>query len=186
MSVLSTSGCFGSPPASGWVTRWLEGCPPGATLLDWAAGSGRHARAGHAAGMIVTAIDRDQAALDRLSDLPVERIAADLERGPWPFPARRFDVVVCTNYLFRPRLALLAALVADGGRLIYETFAVGHERLGRPSNPAFLLREAELLEVARTAGLRVLAYEQGERAAPGPAIVQRLCAMRGPGLPAIR
>lgn len=186
MSVLSSSGCVEPPPASGWVMRWIEGCARGATLLDYAAGSGRHARAAHSAGMIVTAIDRDQAALDRLSDLPVERIVADLERGAWPFPARRFDVVVCTNYLFRPRLALLAALVADGGRLVYETFAVGHERFGRPSNPAFLLRDGELLDVARAAGLRVVAYEQGERAAPGPAIVQRLCAARGPGRSAIR
>lgn len=173
-------------PASDWVLRWLEGCPPGATMLDWAAGSGRHARAAHALGLIVTAVDRDPAALDGLSDLPVERIVADLERGPWPFAHRRFDVVVCTNYLFRPRLALLAALVADGGRLIYETFAVGHERFGRPANPTFLLRDGELLDLARAAGLRVAAYEHGERAGPRPALVQRLCALRGPAHASIR
>lgn len=181
--VLSGLASHAAAPPSDWVLRWLDGCPPGATLLDWACGSGRHARAAHSRGMIVTAADRDQAALDELSDLPVERIACDLERGAWPFAQRRFDVVVCTNYLFRPRLALLAALVDDGGRLIYETFAAGHERFGRPTNPAYLLRDAELLDAARAAGLRVAGYEHGERAAPRAAMVQRLCAVRGPALP---
>ena len=135
--------------------------------------------------MIVTAIDRDQHALDEMSDLPVERIAADLEQGPWPFAQRRFDVVVCTRYLFRPRLALLASLVADGGRLVYETFARGHERFGRPSNPDYLLRDAELIDAARAAGLRVVAYEHGQTVLAAPAIVQRLCAVRGAALPLV-
>lgn len=185
MSVLS--GGTGAPmqAASAWVLRWLQDCAPGATMLDWACGSGRHVRAAVARGMIVTAIDRDQQALDELSDLPVERIAADLEQGPWPFGERRFDVVVCTRYLFRPRLALLAAVVADGGRLVYETFALGHERFGRPSNPEYLLQDAELIDAARAAGLRVVAYEHGPIALPAPAIVQRLCAVRSATLPPV-
>ena len=185
MSVLSDDIDPQRPAASPWVARWLEDCAPGTTVLDWACGSGRHVRVAYARGMIVTAIDRDQQALDELSDLPVERIVADLERGPWPFAQRRFDMVICTRYLFRPRLALLAALVADGGRLVYETFAVGHERFGRPSNPAYLLRDAELIDAARTAGLRVIAYEHGRTARPTPAVVQRLCAARGAALPLV-
>ena len=129
--------------------------------------------------MIVTAIDRDQDAVDQLSDLPVERMVGDLERGPWPFPDRRFDVLVCANYLFRPRIALLAGLVAPGGRFVYETFAAGNERFGRPSNPDFLLRDGELLAVCAAAGLRVVAYEHGEQASPRPAMVQRVFAVRG-------
>lgn len=129
--------------------------------------------------MIVTAIDRDQQAVDQLSDLPVERIVADLERGPWPFPDRRFHAVVCTNYLFRPRIALLAALVSPGGAFVVETFALGNERFGRPSNPDFLLRDGELLAVCGAAGLRVVAYEHGETSTPKPAVVQRVFAVRG-------
>ena len=88
--------------------------------------------------------------------------------GEWPFGRERFDAVVVTNYLFRPRFALLAALVAPGGLLVYETFARGNERYGKPSNPAFLLAPGELLERCRSAGLRVLAYEHGcSSAAPG-------------------
>jgi hypothetical protein len=48
--------------------------------------------------------------------------------------------VIVTNYLHRPLFPLLIDCIADGGALIYETFARGNERFGRPSNPAFLAR----------------------------------------------
>jgi len=44
--------------------------------------------------------------------------------------------------------------------LIYETFARGNERIGRPRNPDFLLRPGELL--AAVTRLTVVAFEQGE------------------------
>ena len=44
-----------------------------------------------------------------------------------------------TNYLWRPILPALCATVAPDGLLICETFARGHEALGRPTNPDFLL-----------------------------------------------
>ncbi len=102
----------------------------------------------------------------------------DLESGPWPFNGERFDAVVVANYLFRPRFDLLASLIAPGGLLVYETFARGNERYGRPSNPAFLLETGELLDRSRRAGLTVLAYETGLAQRPAPALVQRVCAVR--------
>jgi hypothetical protein len=60
--------------------------------------------------------------------------------------------------------------------LIYETFAIGNEAFGKPSNPAFLLAPGELLEHAARAGLRVLAFEDGLVNTPKPAMVQRICA----------
>ena len=62
--------------------------------------------------------------------------------------------------------------------LIYETFALGNERFGRPRNPDFLLRPGELLEAF--AGLTVIAFEQGEMALPRPAVIQRIAAVSGP------
>ena len=67
---------------------------------------------------------------------------------------------------------LLNALEVNGV-LIYETFMAGNERFGKPANPAFLLRPGELLDVARRR-LTVVAFEQGQVAAPRPAVVQRL------------
>jgi hypothetical protein len=85
---------------------------------------------------------------------------------------------VVTNYLHRPLFPAIAGAVADGGALIYETFAQGNERFGKPSNPDFLLRPGELLELARAAGLRVLAYEDLTVETPRPACVQRIAATR--------
>ncbi|MFN0185411.1 MAG: class I SAM-dependent methyltransferase [Aquabacterium sp.] len=148
--------------------------PSGGSVLDVACGHGRHVRWLVSLGHRVTAVDRDAVAVDPLRTL-AEIAVADIEAGPWPWPGRRFDAVIVTNYLWRPLLPLLVDGVAPGGVLIYETFAVGHERLGRPSRPDFLLRPGELLEVARD--LDVVAYEAG--LVSGPArVVQRLAARR--------
>jgi hypothetical protein len=90
-------------------------------------------------------------------------------------PGRRFDAVIVTHYLWRALLPTLVASVADGGLLLYETFAQGQERFGKPSNPDFLLRPGELLTVAPD--LHVLAYEDGVAEDPLRR-VQRLAAWR--------
>jgi len=72
----------------------------------------------------------------------------------------------------------LKAALAPGGIVIYETFAAGNERFGRPSNPDFLLRPGELLDAF--AGLTVIAFEQGEVSRPRPAVIQRVAAAAGP------
>jgi len=162
---------------SPWVVRWAAELPAGASVLDVACGSGRHARWLAARGLRVTGVDRDAAALSGLLDV-AETIVADIEGGPWPLPAgATFDAVVVTNYLHRPLWPQLLAAVAPGGRLIYETFAVGNETVGKPSNPAFLLAPGELLDAVR-GQLRVIGYEDGFLALPRDAYVQRVCAVR--------
>jgi SAM-dependent methyltransferase len=147
-------------------------------VLDLAAGSGRHthllARAGHS----VLAVDRDTTALRAGTRNPtVEILESDLEDGtPWPMDERRFAGIVVTNYLHRPLLPRLVQSLLPGGLLIYETFAIGNERFGRPSNPAFLLAPGELLAFAEEFGLTVLGYFSGEVGQPKPAVVQRLAA----------
>ncbi|AJP57115.1 SAM-dependent methyltransferase [Pandoraea vervacti] len=165
---------------SPWLVRWAHLIAPGARVLDLACGQGRHTRWLIERGAYVTAIDRDTAALATMSTLPnVTTLAADLEGAPWPLPARStFDAVVVTNYLHRPLFAHIAASVAPGGVLIYETFAQGNEKYGKPSNPAFLLAPGELLDIAREAGLRVAGFEDVTMPAPRAACVQRLCATR--------
>ena len=158
---------------SPWVVRFAPLLAPSCPVLDLACGGGRHAVWLRAAGHPVTAVDID---LSRLADdLSIEAIQADLENGPWPLGERRFGGVVVTNYLWRPLFDRIVASVSPGGVLIYETFAVGNERFGKPSNPDFLLRPGELLAQVR-GKLDVVAYEHGEIAAPRRAVVQRICA----------
>lgn len=166
----------GTEPASAWVQRWSHLVAPGATLLDVACGAGRHLRWFASRGAHVTGVDRDAVALQGLAGLG-ELVVADIEGGPWPFAGRRFDAVVVTNYLWRALLPTLVASVEDDGVLIYETFAIGNEAFGRPSNPNFLLQPGELLQ--STAGLQTVAYEHGFAPAPDR-IVQRIVARRAP------
>jgi SAM-dependent methyltransferase len=168
-------------PPSAWVRRFLpllQHLRPGGSVLDLACGSGRHVRLLAEAGFAVTGVDRDEAAVAPLRGL-ARIVVADLEGAPWPLPGERFDGIVVTNYLWRPLLPVLAESLAEGGVLIYETFAHGQQSIGRPSRPEFLLQPGELLRAF--AGLRVVAFEDGfEAAPPAPAerFVQRLVAVR--------
>lgn len=165
--------------ASHWVRRFLPLIKPGGTVLDLACGNGRHSLLLAARGFRVAAADRDAAALARIAaGAPgIETRVADLEGQAWPYPGRRFDGIVVTNYLFRPLLPTLLDSLGENGVLIYETFMLGNERCGKPSNPEFLLRPHELLDLVR-GKLTVVAFEQGQVSLPRPAVVQRLCATR--------
>jgi len=162
---------------SAWVERWADRVPAGGRVLDIACGRGRHARYFAARGHTVEAVDCDPAKLAMLDGVSgVATRCVDLEGGPWPFEGERFAGIVVVNYLYRPLFPRLLGGLAPGGALIYETFETGNERYGRPSNPDFLLRPGELLDVVR-GRLRVLAYEDLFAASPRPAMVQRICAV---------
>ena len=157
------------------MQRWARLIRPGGRVLDLACGSGRHVRWLAARGFAVTAVDRDGAALQPLRGI-AQVVVADLEGAPWPLPGARFDALVVTNYLWRPLWPELLAALDAGGVLIYETFAAGQQRIGRPSRPEFLLRHGELLQLARS--LRVVGYEDGWLDDP-PRCVQRIAAAAG-------
>ena len=167
-----------SAPASTWVRRFVPLIRRGGRVLDLAAGSGRHTRLLLESGFTVCAVDRDISALLPLAGSGCEVRQVDLEAGDSPPLDTGYDAIVVTNYLHRPLLPAIAQALAAGGVLIYETFARGNERFGRPHNPDFLLCPGELLEAF--AMLTVVAFEQGEISVPRPAVIQRITAIAGP------
>jgi len=165
---------------SAWVICWADRIPAGGRVLDIACGNGRHARFFAGRGHPVEAVDRDPALLARLAGIPgISTRCVDLEGGQWPYLGDQFAGIVVANYLHRPLFPHLLAALAVGGVLIYETFAAGNERYGRPSNPAHLLTPGELLDVIH-GRLRVIAYEDLQVSEPRPAMVQRICATKAP------
>lgn len=169
----------GGEAPSAWVARFMPLVAGGGTVLDVACGTGRHVRMALGLGHRVTGVDKYVAGIAGLMGTPgFDFVEANLEDGsPWPLAGTTFDAVIVTNYLYRPLFPCLIDALAPGGVLIYETFALGNERFGRPSNPDFLLRPGELLDEVG-GRLQVVAYEQGEVRTPRPAVIQRICATR--------
>lgn len=163
---------------SAWVELHARRVRSAGKVLDLACGAGRHTRYLCKLGFQVIAVDLDVSGIDDLiGDSQVEVIQADLEAGPWPLGYREFDGIVVTNYLHRPLLPKLVDALAPEGVLIYETFAVGNEKYGRPRNPHYLLKQGELLDTFGEQ-LEVLDYAHGFDEHPSPAIRQRICAKK--------
>jgi SAM-dependent methyltransferase len=162
----------GTEDPSEWVTRWTHLLPPQSQVLDLACGAGRHMRWLAAHGHQCTGVDRSPDALAAAQAYGQVR-EADIEGGPWPLEGQRFDAVIVTNYLWRPLMPRILESLKPQGILIYETFALGHEKIGKPSRPDFLLQPGELLQTC--AKMHVIAYEDGYSAQP-PKFVQRIVA----------
>jgi SAM-dependent methyltransferase len=151
-------------------------------VIDLACGNGRNGRWFHANEHPVVYVDIDVSALEDIADVPGATVVqADLERPGFDpsgvLPAAGYGGVVVVNYLWRALLPAIIAAVAPGGVLIYQTFAIGNQRFGKPSNPDFLLGAGELLEAVR-GELEVLRYEFGDDLIERPAMVQRIIARR--------
>ena len=164
---------------SPWVRRFTPLISKGGLVLDLACGSGRHAKLISGLGHKVLAVDQDITAVGSLQDPLIISKRLNLEGEEWPFIDEEFCAIVVTNYLYRPHLDQLPKMLQMGGVLIYETFAVGNGDFGKPSNPNFLLNTGELLAFAARHELKVLAYEDIYVDEPKPAMVQRLCAVKG-------
>lgn len=163
---------------SDWIARWSHLVPPDARVLDVACGSGRHMAWFAARGCDVTGIDRSADAVHTAGRHGTV-LQADIENDPWPLMTadqpQQFEVVVVTNYLWRPLFPTLLESLTPGGLLLYETFTSGNETVGKPSRPDFLLRPGELLQ--RCQGLQILAFEEGFLPDP-ERFVQRIAAFK--------
>lgn len=146
-------------PAPLWQ-RFVEEIAPANHIqpgrgLDIACGAGRDMVYLAQHGWQMTGVDRSEDALQRVavlaehSGVDVETLQCDLETGSDPFTAfgeGGFDLVSVARYLHRPLFPYLKKLLKPGGIIIYQTFIQGCENtpVGRPRNPAFLLKEGEL------------------------------------------
>jgi len=161
---------------SNWVTRFAPLIEAGGRVLDLACGNGRHSIFLASSGFSVTAVDRD---IPNISEKfkQVRWIKTDLENGDKSlWEKQHFMAVVVTNYLYRPLIPAIINALDENGVLIYETFSLGNEQYGRPSNPDFLLLPGELLS-ACSERLRVIAYEEGIIKDSKLSVKQRICAV---------
>jgi SAM-dependent methyltransferase len=177
----------GAGPASPWLLAQRERIVAAARrgpALDLACGRGRHALVAAGLGANTLAIDRDPAALRELAaeaarrSLPLAGLCADLET-PHGIPVKpgSCGVILVFRFLFRPLAPAIAAALAPGGLLLYETFTVEQRRLGSgPRRAGFLLRPDELPRLFPS--LEVIEHWEGLSQDPSPAYLARLAARR--------
>jgi len=164
--------------------EWLRSAARLGPILDLACGRGRHSLALARAGLPVVGIDRNAESLAWLRDAAREEglrlalVRADLETGDSiPLAKGRCGGVLVFRYLHRPLADQLAAALAPGGLLVYETFTIHQRELGYgPKNTAFLLNPNELPTLFPE--LEVLHHWEGLIELPKPAHVAQLVARR--------
>ncbi len=154
-----------SSPSS-WLVQHAGLLPREGRALDVACGRGRHALWLAERGLTTLGVDRDPDAIGELSEaarerrLPLRAEVRDLEGGDNSFHGSTFDVIVVVHYLHRPLFPVLIEALGPGGLLVYETFTRAQAARGKPTNPDFLLKPGELLELV--APLEVLASREGD------------------------
>ena len=129
-----------------------------AKILDLACGKGRHSKFLSNLGYNVVAADIDQEKLNHFNGKLIQKRVIDLENvNNWPLEKKKFNVIIVTNFLNRAIFPLIISSIKKDGYLIYETFSEGHQRIGRPTNPKYILKPRELLRLSNK--MQLVAYE---------------------------
>jgi len=138
---------------------------PKGRALDIAMGRGRNAIYLAEMGFEVEGIDispdavKEALELARQAGVTIRAQVADLEKNH-RIEKEAYEVIVCFNYLQRSLIPQIKDGVKEGGVVVYETFIVDQARLfGKPSNPDYLLKHNELLDMFRN--FRCLRYREG-------------------------
>lgn len=157
----------GGTQTRAWLTehRDLLDQQPGARALDVACGTGREAAYLAELGFAVDGLDVSDVAIARTRERAAERALAvdatrmDLLGSDTAFPRAPYDVICCFYFLRRELLQPIAAALAPGGLLLYETFTRDHvEVVGGEIPKDFLLDHNELLQAFDA--LRILHYRE--------------------------
>ncbi|MEX1035262.1 MAG: class I SAM-dependent methyltransferase [Sneathiella sp.] len=165
-------------PISPWIDKYAGLIPKDQPVLDVACGSGRHSLFLLEQGFEVIAVDIDITAIAPNSGRTgLSIIQADLEGAPWLFTPASVGGIVVVNYLWRSLISHLCDTLAPGGVLLYDTFAQGNEKYGRPRNPDFLLARGELSDLL-SGTFDILDFFDGHTENPVPACRQSIAARK--------
>ncbi len=140
------------------------GLLPVGVVLDVAMGKGRNAVFLAKRGFTVEGVDISAEAIGTAvkaaekEGVKIKAEIGDLE-GDYSIIRARYDVIICFNYLHRSLIPRIKAGIKAGGMIVYETFTVDQPQFGHPTNPEYLLRYNELLDMFRD--FRCLRYREG-------------------------
>ena len=147
------------------VEQNLHLLPSSGVALDLACGLGANSIQLAKHGLDVHAWDVSSVALDKLSlysqqhDFNIIASERDVENNPPNEDS--YDVVVVSNFLYRPILKNICNSLKHGGLLFYQTFTVEKAAPIGPTNPDYLLNKNELLKVCSE--FEILVYREEGR-----------------------
>ena len=149
-----------SKSTSNWVIQCMNKINmPKGTALDLACAKGRNTNFLAKKGFKVLAVDIDEKNFEYFSGKKIEKMIKDVELiENWPLVDYKFDIIVVTNFLKREIFPMLLASLKLGGYLIYETFSAGQEKIGKPTNPNYILEPKELIHLC--SDMKLLVYEE--------------------------
>lgn len=126
---------------------------PKGLALDLCMGSGRNAIYLSTRGFDVDGVDADPQCVAqarcaaRKLGAPIRAILGNVEDGTYIIPIDTYNLITVFNYLHRPLYKDIKDGLLPGGVVVYQTFTVEQVRFGPPTNPDYLLKPGELLEV---------------------------------------
>ena len=153
------------------------GLLPKGRALDLAMGVGQNTIYLAKMGFKAEGVDISPEAVDKAmksalgAGVTIKAQVVDLENGYY-IKKDAYDLIICFNYLQRSLIPQIKDGLKKGGMLVYETFIIDQARFGKPSNPDYLLKYNELLDVFRD--FRCLRYREG--ILPGPKAVAGIVA----------
>tara|TARA_B100001121_G_C18541784_1_gene551102 strand:- start:126 stop:635 length:510 start_codon:yes stop_codon:yes gene_type:complete len=144
---------------SNWVKYCIEELPcKDGYVLDLACGRGRHSIFLSNLGYNVLSVDIDRNKLNCFNGKLIKKKVIDVENiNNWPLEKTKFNAIIVTNFLNRTIFPSIINSIKKGGYLIYETFSEGHEKIGKPSNPKYILKPRELMHLS--CKMQLLTYE---------------------------
>ena len=144
---------------SNWVKYCLEALPcKKGYVLDLACGKGRHSMYLSSLGYNVLSVDIDEHKLNCFDGKLIKKKVIDVENiNNWPLEKQKFNIIIVTNFLNRTIFPLIISSIRKEGYLIYETFSEGHQKIGRPNNPKYILKPRELMQLS--AKMHLITYE---------------------------
>ena len=144
---------------SNWVKYCLEALPyKNGYALDLACGRGRHSILLSNYGYNVLSVDIDGHKLNCFYGKLIKKKVIDVENiNNWPLEKKKFNAIIVTNFLNRKIFPSIIGSIKKKGYLIYETFSEGQQKIGRPTNPKYILKPRELIRLSNK--MQLLAYE---------------------------
>ena len=137
--------------------------PQQGVALDLACGQGGNALLLAGMGLDVSAYDVSAVAIEQLRQaasskgLKVDAQVRDIIESP---PERNsVDVLVVSYFLDRPLCSFFIDAIKPGGLLFYQTYCQQKVQQQGPSNPDFLLKDNELLQLFSSMKVRVYREE---------------------------